>query len=109
MADKTRVRPFCNGSQHRDWLDRNCWRCIKYDAETPPKDCEIDAALGESMFGDGTISAEMAKRMGFTDPLTYSWDCPERREDTEADRAAHYREVVEAAGQAPLFGENGRG
>lgn len=102
MGDKERARPFYCGSQHRDWVARNCERCVKYDCEAPPKDCEIDAAIGNALFGDGTVSAEIAARMGYSDPMANTWDCPERLEDSEEGRAAFYRQSVEAAGQLTL-------
>lgn len=40
--------------------------------------CPIDKALGEAYWDDGSVSREIAQRMGF-DPKAnaYTWDCPE--------------------------------
>jgi hypothetical protein len=71
------VQPFYCGSQFGDWIDRNCSRCSKYDPDEATGECEIDDALGMAYLGDGEISEEIARRMGY-DEAVYSWDCPER-------------------------------
>lgn len=78
------ARPFSCGSQYGDWRSRNCDRCVKsYDNQKPePKDgmgpCAIDNAISMAYLGNGTVSAEIAQRMGCTTSLAYGWDCPER-------------------------------
>lgn len=78
------VRPFSCGTQYGDWRDRNCWQCRKsYDSTEPkPKDgmgpCEIDNALGLAYLGSGSVTKEIGKRMGYDNPLAYSWECPEK-------------------------------
>lgn len=70
---KNRVSIFSNGSQYMDWMDRNCCECAK-------EVCEYQRAISVAAIDDGTISNEIAKRMGYTDPLEYTWDCPEKEE-----------------------------
>lgn len=83
MGDE-QVRPFSNGSQYGDWRDRNCYRCTKsYERMEPkPKDgmgpCAIDNAVGLAYIGSGSVTPEIAKRMGFEGGGVYGWDCPER-------------------------------
>jgi hypothetical protein len=81
MSDE-RKRPFLCGSQFLDWQNRNCCRCAKWDMEQVDKGrCAIDYALLEAYFDDGSVSDEIAKRMGTPDDgRVYNWDCPEREE-----------------------------
>lgn len=70
-------RPFSNGSQYCDWDSRNCCNCIKYSTTDPDK-CEIQNALSEACFGDGTVTEDIAKRMGYMEHKnSYNWRCPE--------------------------------
>lgn len=82
MADD-RFYPFSCGSQAMDWQSRNCARCRKWPGPDDPPDptrCEIDDALGHAMWSDGSVSAEMAERMGYIgNEHRLTWDCPERR------------------------------
>ena len=72
-------RPFANGSQYMDWVERNCCHCKKYDPESETILCEIDEALTSGLFGDGNIDDSIATRMGLPDnPCIYTWDCPEK-------------------------------
>ena len=74
-----RIRPFSCGSQFSDWQMSNCERCKKYSEriEDPPL-CEIDYDLGMAYLGDGTVSPDIAKRMGYTDNQgKYNWQCGE--------------------------------
>lgn len=64
------IRPFHCGTQHADWLCSNCERCARKGA------CEIETAVSEAAYGDGTVSRDIAKRMG-CDPLGYVWQCTE--------------------------------
>jgi hypothetical protein len=74
-----RIQPFYCGSQYMDWLTANCERCKKYDLEQ--SSCEIDSALFEACIDDGTVSEEIAVRMGFLvdgkQNGNYNWMCPE--------------------------------
>lgn len=82
MADS--VRPFSCGSQYGDWRDRNCFRCVKSYEHMEPKPenglgpCEIDNAVGLAYIGSGSVTPEIATRMGYSDIGVYGWDCPER-------------------------------
>jgi|GEM_PF-3873415 len=81
MTTTERIHPFSNGCQFGDWDDANCCRCVRYD------DCDICRALTEAMCGDGTVSAEIARRMGyFAREGAYNWPCGEV-EWTEAWKA----------------------
>jgi hypothetical protein len=92
MAEE--VRPFSCGSQYGDWRSRNCDRCIKsYDNQNPqPKNgmgpCDIDNAIGIAYIGSGSVTHEIAKRMGYDDPCAYGWDCPERELKPQPSPAA---------------------
>ena len=80
------VRPFSNGSQYGDWRMRNCDHCAKsWDNMKPQSDdgkgpCEIDNAIGTAYIGSGSVDESIGKRMGYENPLYYSWECPEREE-----------------------------
>ena len=81
---KTRIRPFSNGTEYQDWKTWNCDRCIKnfdwkgfYDGTVTswknPK-CKAEELLGSAYIGDGTISERTYKFIG----LDKGWDCPHR-------------------------------
>lgn len=76
-----KVSPFHCGSQHADWVCANCDHCDKYDPERPvddPDACDIDNALTVASLGDGTVSEEIARRMGYrSGTFVYNWPCPE--------------------------------
>jgi hypothetical protein len=72
------MRPFSCGSQFADWESRNCDRCKKFNPDDINKsECDLTLALGDAYLGDGEITEEIAKRIGFV-PGAFSWDCPER-------------------------------
>jgi hypothetical protein len=73
-----RVRPFSSGMQYLDWQDANCCRCQKCTGDDGA--CEINDTISLAACGDGTVSAEIAKRMGYASPLAYCWECPERED-----------------------------
>lgn len=71
MTEK-RERPFSCGTQFADWVSANCDRC------THSKKCDIVNALSEAFWGDGSVSIEIAKRMGCESPETrFQWKCGE--------------------------------
>ena len=73
------VHVFSNGDEYRAFVVHNCDHCTLCDRRGFPGECEIDGALGIALFGDGTVTAEIAQRMGRTDnPGALVWDCPER-------------------------------
>ena len=76
------VRPFSCGSQHGDWRASNCDRCTKYNHDPKLSKCEIDRAILKAQFGDGTVTDEIANRMGYhdnngKDGFSYVWMCNE--------------------------------
>lgn len=81
---------FSCGTQFADWQEANCFRCTKYDYENPGARCDLDMALLEAQVGDGTVSAEIARRLGYEEgsPPRYCWQCGEV-EWTEAWRAEY--------------------
>ena len=74
-----RIQPFHCGSQYMDWLTSNCERCKKYDLKY--SSCKIDCALFDAACDDGTVTEEIAVRMGFLvdgkQNGKYNWMCPE--------------------------------
>jgi hypothetical protein len=74
-----RISPFYNGTQYLDWQDANCCHCKKYTGENGA--CEINDAISLAACGDGTVSAEIAERMGYSNPLAYCWKCLEREDE----------------------------
>lgn len=82
-----RTRPFSNGSQYMDWCERNCLRCSRHtDAPGRMHDvkCDIERALSNAFWDDGSIADDIAERMGALDSrpprqdgFSYTWDCPE--------------------------------
>ena len=73
-----RVWPFSCGTQSMDWDQSNCCTCRR-----DPEICEVSVALMVACFDDGTVSPEIAKRMGYTDygwkggVPRYGWPCLE--------------------------------
>ena len=80
-----RVRPFSNGTECRMWMEENCERCQKVDwtdkMNGPTSKCEIIIAVDAADWDDGTVSADIARRMGWDGE--WARDCTER-EDTNA-------------------------
>ncbi len=73
-----RIRPFYCGSQAADWQESNCNRCTKNTpSELGMPTCPIQRAVFEAYISDGTVSAEIAVRMGIDDDLAYLWQCGE--------------------------------
>lgn len=83
---KKNVRPFSCGTQDIDWQDRNCCRCARLPDGfweqywKMESGCEIFDALSFAAVDDGTITEEIAERMGYVGgpPFDYTWDCKER-------------------------------
>lgn len=66
-----RVYPFSNGTEYIAWDSAYCWKCGRgpyrnYDDPDAQQDgfCDIFDALADAYLDDGTISAEIAERMG---------------------------------------------
>lgn len=75
------VRPFANGFEYYAWIERNCGRCVRF---TPEPTCEIEEALALACLGTGTISREIADRVGYAPERIYldghlilGWPCAE--------------------------------
>jgi hypothetical protein len=76
-----RHHPFHCGTQYLDWENRNCCRCAKYSDDASK--CDLMQALAQACFDDGTVSTDVAGRIGLLDALAggrspYLWDCKER-------------------------------
>ena len=77
MSEKQeRIRPFDNGIHLSGWQASNCQRCTKFDVELTPV-CDIDYALLDAYMFDGTVSPEIAERMGAVGHNKYVWQCGE--------------------------------
>lgn len=73
-----RFQPFSCGTQGTDWVSANCERCKKFNYKNIDNTCDIDRALVEAFFDDGTVSMEIAKRMGAVEnDGKFQWMCPE--------------------------------
>lgn len=68
------IRPFSNGSEYTSWLQRNCYRCPKQNA------CDLEYALSSACVLDGTITPQIASRLGYSDAVraTLGWPCREK-------------------------------
>jgi hypothetical protein len=79
VVEAERPRPFHCGSQAVDWEQSNCARCTKaYDERTSTWPCDLERAIDEAGFGDGTVSPDVARRMGYDgSPTAYVWPCTE--------------------------------
>jgi hypothetical protein len=68
------IRPFSNGTQYVDWQLNNCESCQLFDEDNIDKSCVFDQALADALFGDGTITHEVANAIGY-DKESYCWKC----------------------------------
>lgn len=65
MTPLDRVHPFSNGSEFSEWTARNCDRCLRRgDTGT---ECVLELALVRAYFGDGSVSADEARRLNRVD------------------------------------------
>jgi hypothetical protein len=77
-VSKKRYSPFHCGTQFGDWEASNCDRCTKGAAYGELPTCPIQYAVGSALFGDGTVSEDIAERMGFLKHKgRYGWPCNE--------------------------------
>jgi hypothetical protein len=99
MTENTnnRQRPFSNGGQFMDWCASNCDRCVK--SFNDGGECDIEEALFIASIDDGTVSEDIARRMGYLKPDgttsgAYGWPCTEVEwtEDWKAHVLAGKRE-----------------
>ena len=61
------VRVFSNGTEYMAWNNANCCECARYhvvDGEVVEPVCPLEEALSLASIDDGTVSHEMAGRMG---------------------------------------------
>lgn len=105
------VYPFSNGSQYVNWTCANCERCTKQadpDASFDKMPCQIEAALAYASIDDGSVTEEIAERMGVNfwkskDKFLYNWPCPEyRNKETGEPWGDYSAEISERAGQQEL-------
>lgn len=80
MSD--RIRPFANGTEYALWQEHNCCRCKRCDWDKLAltgwdTGCELENALSYGSGSDGTISAEIARRLGYSE--SEGWTCAERQ------------------------------
>ncbi len=76
MPDPSRVSPFSNGSQFVDWLASSCDKCAKaYDHNAETFVCDLEEALTEACVFDGTVSAEVAAKLGVPERTWSDWRC----------------------------------
>jgi hypothetical protein len=75
-AVKQGIRPFSNGTQLGAWRARNCRNCGLWNPERFDGQCSIDEAIGLAYAGDGTVTEDVAQRMGYAEGLV-TRDCPE--------------------------------
>lgn len=61
-----------------DWEAINCGRCKKAAPAEELPTCDIEYALGEALIDDGTVSEDIAERMGhLKNRGRYGWPCGE--------------------------------
>ena len=106
MTENTnnRQRPFSNGGQFMDWCASNCDRCVLGNANRESGACDIEQALALAYLDDGTVSEDIARRMGYLKPdgttdRNYAWPCTEVEwtEDWKAEVLARHIEGVHDA------------
>ena len=71
--------PFHCGTQALDWQMSNCERCKKFEPNKyQDSGCDIVDALNRAFFEDGSVTEEIAKRMGaIENKFALVWMCPE--------------------------------
>lgn len=94
---KKKIYPFSNGSQFMDWAASNCDRCKK-STESGDFTCDIQKEISYAAIDDGSVSEDIAKRMGYSDPLLYCWMC------TEVEWTDEWKELYQAKHpKLPIF------
>jgi hypothetical protein len=86
MSDK--VYPFHCGTQFIDWQNANCCLCSKMeeDPDKWPEKCELESALTYAAIDDGSVTPEIAKRLGWeAGKFAYQWRCGEFEPKEAAD------------------------
>jgi hypothetical protein len=74
-----RISMFHCGTQVCDWSGHNCDRCAKgYHHNADQWRCDLEQAIAEGFWTDGTVSNEQARRMGYPfGQHAYGWRCGE--------------------------------
>jgi hypothetical protein len=72
MEAEERISPFSQGTQFLDWIDENCEQCV-HAAEG----CKMFDGLIAARVGDGTVSREIADRLGVPENTWSDWQCKE--------------------------------
>lgn len=96
-----RVRLFSNGEEYRTWNHNNCDTCVKRPT------CFLEEAIAAACMLDGTVSLDVAARLGVPDDGRERWWCRELR--TEGDPLPSAAAEMERAGASPLPGFEGAG
>jgi hypothetical protein len=76
-----RIHIFSNGTQAMDWFASNCEQCALAGdpSEAGSSHCELFEAIHDAGADDGSVTPEIARRMGYkASELYYVWACPER-------------------------------
>ena len=71
MLDTERVHLFSNGENYRIWKWNNCKRCVKL-----PR-CPLEYAIASANMLDGTITPDIAERLGVPPDGSEKWWCRE--------------------------------
>lgn len=102
-----RIHLFANGTQYMDWTANNCDRCTKAGdpSESGSSTCPLFEAIYDAAADDGTVSAEVARRLGTSaDDTRYVWRC--LASELKPDVAEQARAWVAAVQVIhPVFGE----
>lgn len=82
MMTTERIHLFSNGTQYMDWTFNNCDKCALAGDPSEPgsSSCDLFEAICDAGADDGTVSAEIAARLGYS-PIRYVWRCPEFTKD----------------------------
>jgi hypothetical protein len=100
--------PFYCGIQRMDWKCYNCHFCTKrYNEAARTWHCDLEKLIDESYMDDGSVSADVARRMGEPDDCrVYNWRCPEFTEDTQKRARAEAEKLAREAQQRAYENRN---
>jgi hypothetical protein len=108
MAESERIRIFSNGTEFSCWLENNCGddcalACTDWEDGEPI--CDLETALMDAYCSDGTISQEIATRLGWTPErrTVLGWPCAEYTTRPRGEPKSAMLEMI-AAGAKPLPG-----
>lgn len=79
MKDKRDYKPFAKFEFYKEWTARNCDSCKKgFDNKRRQFGCKGERMLCVAMIGNGKVTKEVAKAIGFLDSEGCDlWECPE--------------------------------